>query len=179
MKPVFKQYSVEVELEAVAEVLAELLSKLFLPVADFLHAAEEEAEHFWLFCPLKTTDERAVVPKPLNAVGNILELRECVNTARNSKTLELEFCITLCAVWLALLRNCTTLHTTDTTSNVESCTNSCCWILVVRHFRNESTCVQVASKTTWREDYWYAVSVEFLSEVVDEFRTVRDVVHIE
>lgn len=47
--------------EAVTEVLLELLNKLFLPVADLLHAAEEEAENFWLLSPLKTTDEVAVI----------------------------------------------------------------------------------------------------------------------
>ena len=62
------------DLEAVAEVLTELLSELLLPVADLLHAAEEEAEYLWLLGPLKTTDEIAVIPEPLNTVSTVLDL---------------------------------------------------------------------------------------------------------
>ncbi len=62
------------KLQAVTEILTELGGEVFLPVAYFLHATEEEAQHLGLHSPLQTADEPTVVPNPFDTVGTVLDL---------------------------------------------------------------------------------------------------------
>ena len=49
----------------------------------------------------------------------------------------------------------------------------------MRHVGNEGTGVEVAAQASCREDNGHAIVVELLGEVVDELRTLADVLHVE
>ena len=67
-------YLFEVILKRFAEVFAELLCKLFLPVTDLLKSSEEETENLRFVCPSEAADELPVVIEPLDTVGTVFYL---------------------------------------------------------------------------------------------------------
>jgi len=105
-------------LQRIAKIVTEFLCKFLLPIANRLQATEEEAENLRLFNPFQSTDELAIVIQPFNTVGTILYLRQREYTTRTCETEKFKLGITLSSVWLALFRQSSTFHSTNTTSDV-------------------------------------------------------------
>ena len=62
------------ELQAVAEIFAELFHQAVRPVAGRLETTHEEAEHLRFVNELQATDEVTVVVQPVHTVDDVVDL---------------------------------------------------------------------------------------------------------
>ena len=61
-------------LQAIAEILAELLHQASWPVSCWLQTTHEESEYRRLIYELQATDELAVLVEPVDTVDNVADL---------------------------------------------------------------------------------------------------------
>ncbi len=106
-------------------------------------------------------------------------MREGEHTARHGKAHQLQLSIRLRTIGVTLLGECTTLHTSDTTGNVEGSGYGTGRILTVRHIGNEGTGIEVTAQTSGWQHHGNTIVVKFLGKVIDELRSLTEILHVE